>query len=106
MASVKGFFVAAAKSDHSSELSLYATADTEKWHHAEFGDHKIEEDAYTLLESTNYSIQVDVMTSKYAVMGNLYTSNSNGTTLPKTWNTQTATKLVMLISRRLPIFKE
>lgn len=83
MASVKGFFVAAAKSDHSSELSLYVTEDTEKWHHAQFGDHKIEEDAYTLLESTNYSIQVDVMTSKYTTMGNLYTSNSNGTYFTK-----------------------
>ncbi|KAF2035724.1 vacuolar protein sorting/targeting protein 10 [Setomelanomma holmii] len=79
MAAVKGYLVAAAKSDHSSELSLYVTQDTETWHHAEFGDGKIEEDAYTILESTNYSIQVDVMTSKYVAMGNLYTSNSNGT---------------------------
>ncbi|KAF2132752.1 vacuolar protein sorting/targeting protein 10 [Dothidotthia symphoricarpi CBS 119687] len=83
MASVKGYIVAAAKSDHSSELSLYVTTDTETWHHAEFGDHKIEEDAYTVLESTNYSIQVDVMTSKYTAMGNLYTSNSNGTYFTK-----------------------
>ncbi|KAH7372351.1 vacuolar protein sorting/targeting protein 10 [Pyrenochaeta sp. MPI-SDFR-AT-0127] len=83
MAAVKGYLVAAAKSDHSSELSLYVTEDTETWHHAEFGDHKIEEDAYTILESTNYSIQVDVMTSKYVAMGNLYTSNSNGTYFTK-----------------------
>src|SRR5690242_17718982 len=69
MAAVKGFLVAAAKSEHSNELSLYVTQDTETWHHAEFGDHKIEEDAYTVLESTNYSIQVDVMTSKYVTMG-------------------------------------
>ncbi|KAF1842661.1 vacuolar protein sorting/targeting protein 10 [Cucurbitaria berberidis CBS 394.84] len=83
MAAVKGYLVAAAKSDHSSELSLYVTEDTETWHHAEFGDHKIEEDAYTILESTNYSIQVDVMTSKYVAIGNLYTSNSNGTYFTK-----------------------
>lgn len=83
MASVKGYIVAAAKSDHSSELSLYTTEDTEKWNHAQFGDHKIEEDAYTILESTNYSIQVDVMTSKYVAMGNLYTSNSAGTFFTK-----------------------
>jgi hypothetical protein len=83
MASVKGYLVAAAKSDHSSELALYVTEDTETWHHAKFGDGKIEKDAYTILESTNYSIQVDVMTSKYTTMGSLYTSNSNGTYFTK-----------------------
>ncbi|KAF2733241.1 vacuolar protein sorting/targeting protein 10 [Polyplosphaeria fusca] len=83
MASVKGYFVAAAKSDHSSELALYVTDDTETWHHAEFGEGKIEEDAYTILESTNYSIQVDVMTSRFAFVGSLYTSNSNGTYFTK-----------------------
>jgi len=83
MAAVKGYIVAAAKAEHSSELALYVTQDTDSWHHARFGDHKIEEDAYTILESTNYSIQVDVMTSKYVTMGNLYTSNSNGTYFTK-----------------------
>jgi len=79
MAAVKGYLVVAAKADHSSELALYVTQDTETWHHAEFGAGKIEEEAYTILESTNYSIQVDVMTSKNVAMGSLYTSNSNGT---------------------------
>ncbi|KZM26286.1 hypothetical protein ST47_g2590 [Ascochyta rabiei] len=83
MAAVKGYIVAAAKADHSSELTLYVTTDTDTWHHAEFGDHKVEQDAYTILESTNYSIQVDVMTSKYTAMGTLYTSNSNGTYFTK-----------------------
>ncbi|PVI08157.1 vacuolar protein sorting/targeting protein 10 [Periconia macrospinosa] len=83
MASVKGHFVVAAKSDHSNELALYVTDDTKTWHHAEFDGGKLEEDAYTILESTNYSIQVDVVTSKYAVTGSLYTSNSNGTYFTK-----------------------
>jgi len=83
MAAVKGYLVAAAKADHSSELSLYVTQDTETWTHAKFGMGKIEEDAYTILESTNYSIQVDVMTSKYTTMGSLYTSNSGGTHFTK-----------------------
>lgn len=78
MAAVKGYIVVASKPEHSKELSLYTTQDTDSWHHAQFGDHKIEQDAYTILESTNYSIQVDVMTSKYITMGNLYTSNSEG----------------------------
>lgn len=79
MAAVKGYFVAAAKAEHSNELTMYVTDDTKTWHHAEFGGGKIEEDAYTMLESTNYSIQVDVVTNPYAFMGSLYTSNSNGT---------------------------
>ncbi|KAF2277402.1 vacuolar protein sorting/targeting protein 10 [Westerdykella ornata] len=83
MASVKGYIVAAAKSDHSNELALYVTDDTDVWHRAEFGEGKIEENAYTILESTNYSIQVDVMTSSHAYIGSLYTSNSNGTYFTK-----------------------
>jgi len=79
MAAVKGYLVVAAKGDASSELALYVTQDTETWHHARFGAGKLEEDAYTVLESTNYSIQVDVMSSKSVAMGTLYTSNSNGT---------------------------
>ncbi|KAF2750850.1 vacuolar protein sorting/targeting protein 10 [Sporormia fimetaria CBS 119925] len=83
MAAVKGYIVAAAKSDHSEELALYVTDDTDVWHQAEFGEGKIEQDAYTILESTNYSIQVDVVTSRDAWVGSLYTSNSNGTYFTK-----------------------
>lgn len=53
------------------------------WDRAEFPhDHGgLKEDAYTILESTNYSIQVDVLTTPIgrAAMGELFTSNSNGT---------------------------
>lgn len=83
MAAVKGYIVVAAKADRSNEMSMYVTDDTESWHHAEFGEGKIEQDAYTVLESTNYSIQVDVVTNPFAYMGSLYTSNSNGTYFTK-----------------------
>jgi photosystem II stability/assembly factor-like uncharacterized protein len=83
MAAVKGFVVAAAKSFGSRELGLYVTTDGSQWHRAEFGDHRVEEDAYTILESTNYSIQVDVMTQRFSNMGSLFTSNSNGTYFTK-----------------------
>ena len=81
MAMVKGYLVAAAKAEHTTEMALYVTKDATTWHRAEFPkDHKLEEDAYTILESTNYSIQVDVMTTKpINPMGVLFTSNSNGT---------------------------
>ena len=81
MAVVKGFIVAAAKSDTTSELAMYVSKDAHQWHRAEFPqNHKLEEAAYTILESTNYSIQVDVMiTTPMNAMGVLFSSNSNGT---------------------------
>lgn len=79
-AAVKKFLVAAARSQGTDELALYVTDDTEVWHRAEFGSHRLEQGAYTLLESTNYSLQVDVLTtSRSSSMGVLFTSNSNGT---------------------------
>lgn len=79
VASAKSYLVAAAKSEGSSEMAMYVTDDSEIWHRAQFGEHKLEEDAYTLLESTNYSMQVDVLTTgPTSHMGALFTSNSNG----------------------------
>ena len=77
----KGFLVAAAKAENTDELALYVTDDANIWHRAEFPEnHKLTEKAYTILESTNYSIQMDVMnTSPIASMGVLFSSNSNGT---------------------------
>ncbi|GAB7364948.1 hypothetical protein MBLNU230_g5733t1 [Neophaeotheca triangularis] len=84
IASVKNYLVVAAKSEGSSEMAMYVTDDSETWHRAQFGEHKLEEDAYTLLESTNYSMQVDVMTTTpHTPMGVLFTSNSNGTFFTK-----------------------
>ncbi|EAL84891.1 vacuolar protein sorting/targeting protein PEP1 [Aspergillus fumigatus] len=78
-AAVKKFFVTAAKSQGTNELALYVTLDTKAWHRADFGGHRVEQDGYTLLESTNYSMQVDVLTSPSSNTGVLFTSNSNGT---------------------------
>ena len=80
MAAVKKYLVAAAKSEGTDELALFVTDDAYAWHRCEFGQHRIEEDAYTILESTNYSMQVDVLGSKPSnPMGYMFTSNSNGT---------------------------
>lgn len=85
MAVVKGFILAAAKAENTVELALYVTKDAKNWHRAEFpSEHRLNEDAYTILESTNYSIQVDVMTTDPpSPMGVLFTSNSNGTYFTK-----------------------
>lgn len=80
MAAVKSFIAVATKSEGSLELVLYVTDDVTTWHRAEFNGHRLEEDAYTILESTNYSIQLDVVASRPDTpMGTLFTSNSNGT---------------------------
>ena len=78
---VKGYIITAAKAPGSSELALFVTVDGERWHRAEFpGGHKIREEEYTIVESTNYSMQVDVMNTNVAApMGVLFSSNSNGT---------------------------
>ncbi|KAF2756754.1 glycosyl hydrolase [Pseudovirgaria hyperparasitica] len=78
IAAVKGFLVVAAATPGSHELALYTSMDAETWHKAEFGDHHVEESAYTVLESTNYSIQVDVQTADFTPMGVLFSSNSEG----------------------------
>ncbi|KAI9171505.1 Vacuolar protein sorting-associated protein [Paramyrothecium foliicola] len=87
MAVVKKYILVATKSFGSDEMALYVTDDTIKWHRAMFPtddnhdhSHRIYQGAYTVLESTNYSIQVDVRTGHPSKpTGVLFTSNSNGT---------------------------
>ncbi|RDW84651.1 hypothetical protein BP6252_02241 [Coleophoma cylindrospora] len=81
MAVVHKYLITAATADGTDEMALYVTDDTVKWHRAEFPhDHKLIEEAYTVLEGTNYSIQIDVMNTRPTnPMGVFLTSNSNGT---------------------------
>ncbi|TAQ85300.1 hypothetical protein B7494_g6368 [Chlorociboria aeruginascens] len=81
MAIVKKYLVVAATAKGTDEMALYVSDDAIKWHRAEFPhDHKLTESAYTILESTNYSIQIDVMTTRPGnPMGVFFSSNSNGT---------------------------
>ncbi|KAM5355941.1 hypothetical protein ACJ41O_002587 [Fusarium nematophilum] len=87
LAGVKSFILVASSSPNSDEMALYVTNDAQQWHRAMFPtsdnhdhSHQINQEAYTVLESTNYSIQVDVMTSHPSnPMGIIFTSNSNGT---------------------------
>lgn len=80
MASVTKFLVVAASAAGTDEMALYVTDDTITWHRAIFPhDHKIIEKAYTVLESTNYSIQVQVLSYADSPMGTYLSSNSNGT---------------------------
>ena len=80
MAFVHKYLLVAAVSMNTAEMSLYVTDDTLSWHRAMFhGGHRIEQESYTVLESTEYSVQIDVMNSRPAYpMGVVFTSNSNG----------------------------
>lgn len=83
LAIVKKYLLVAAATVDTDEMALYVTDDTIKWHRAMFPaahGHRINQGAYTILESTNYSIQVDVMNTRPGnPMGVMFTSNSNGT---------------------------
>ncbi|CAG8961405.1 hypothetical protein HYFRA_00013353 [Hymenoscyphus fraxineus] len=82
MAVVTNYLVVATSAEGTDEMALYITDDTKKWHRAVFPkDHRLAEKAYTMLESTKYSIQIDVLTSnnRGQSMGVFLTSNSNGT---------------------------
>jgi len=86
VAAVKKYLLVATTSMNTDEMALFVTDDTKRWHRAMFPsphddhDHRVMQEAYTVLESTNYSIQIDVMTTRPSnPMGILFTSNSNGT---------------------------
>ncbi|ROV87770.1 hypothetical protein VSDG_09705 [Cytospora chrysosperma] len=81
VAAVKKYLLVATASLNTNEMALFVTDDTLMWHRAMFHmDHRIDHEAYTVLESTNYSIQIDVMTTRPSnPMGVMFTSNSNGT---------------------------
>lgn len=86
LAAVKKFIVAAVKSAGTDEMSLFVSDDAKVWDRAEFPSSHggLKQDAYTILESTEASIQVDVLTTwNRKPMGALFTSNSNGTYFTK-----------------------
>ncbi|KAK4055938.1 vacuolar protein sorting/targeting protein PEP1 [Microbotryomycetes sp. JL221] len=62
------------------EMVLYVTEDGQTWTRAMFPHgHGLKENAYTIVESTQHSILVDVNSSPTSTFGTLFTSNSNGT---------------------------
>ncbi|KUJ08524.1 Oligoxyloglucan reducing end-specific cellobiohydrolase [Mollisia scopiformis] len=81
MAVVKPYVIVAASAEGTDEMALYVSDDTIRWSRAIFPhDHKLTEEAYTVLEGTNYSIQIDVLNSRPSnPMGVFLSSNSNGT---------------------------
>ena len=80
LAGVKGYIVASAKAEDSTELSMMISADGENWHRALFSpEYKLHED-YTVLESNDFSIQIDALNPRSgSSMGVLFSSDSNGT---------------------------
>lgn len=63
----------------SDEMVLYITSDGINWKRAIFPHgHGLKENAYTIVDSTPYSVIVDVLTDPDSASGTLFTSNSEG----------------------------
>jgi hypothetical protein len=63
------------------EMLLYVTVDGKIWAKAQFlnsSNAKLKESAYTPVESTKYSLVVDVVFHEMMATGTLFMSNSNG----------------------------
>lgn len=83
---VQKFLVVALKPDATSgaggvpgEMVLFVTEDGQTWSRALFPHgHGLAENAYTIVESTQHSILVDVNSAPSSATGTLFTSNSNG----------------------------
>jgi hypothetical protein len=64
-----------------NEMLLYITTDTERWDQAMFphaSSARLRENAYTIVESTKYSLGVDVVLSDSGEVGTLFVSDSRG----------------------------
>ena len=83
IAVVTKFLLAAAAAPGTDEMALYVTTDTVNWNRAMFPlshGHTVNQGSYTVLQSTNYSLQIDVMNTRpLNPMGVMFTSNSEGT---------------------------
>jgi hypothetical protein len=65
MAVVTKYLIVAASAEGTDEMALYISDNTLQWHRAIFPhDHRLVEEAYTVLEGTNYSIQVDTSNTR------------------------------------------
>ncbi|KAJ2557196.1 vacuolar protein sorting/targeting protein PEP1 [Coemansia sp. RSA 1933] len=77
---VKNYVLAAISHAHSEEMDLFVSMDGVTWAESHLPlPPGAEEDAYTILESTEHAIFVDVLTSASGTESTLFRSNSNGT---------------------------
>ncbi|KTW29333.1 hypothetical protein T552_01288 [Pneumocystis carinii B80] len=70
---VKTFIIAVIKM-HNSELEMFVSKDGSTWNRAEFPYYhrkKLKENSYTIMESNTYSLQVDILTSEYPLLGGI-----------------------------------
>ncbi|KAF9995273.1 vacuolar protein sorting/targeting protein PEP1 [Modicella reniformis] len=76
----ESFLLAAEKHLTTGDMSLYVSLDARTWAKANIPQtSNLRQDSYTILESTEHSLIVDVKESPEDTYGNLMFSNSNGT---------------------------
>ncbi|KAG9326226.1 hypothetical protein KVV02_001110 [Mortierella alpina] len=74
------FLLAVEKHIKTGDVSLYVSTDAKTWNKANFPQPaNLRQDSYTILESTSYSLIVDVKASPEDSFGSLMLSNSDGT---------------------------
>ncbi|KAI9281076.1 hypothetical protein BY458DRAFT_499521 [Sporodiniella umbellata] len=85
VSAVGPFIVAAANPDKKvTDMSLYVTLDGQIWHEAVFPEGaSLQEKSFTIIESSNPSLLIDVLEGERSRYGSLYKSNSNGTFFTK-----------------------
>ncbi|KAG0309339.1 vacuolar protein sorting/targeting protein PEP1 [Dissophora globulifera] len=76
----ESFLLAAEKHLTTGDMSLYVSDDARTWAKTNFPQpYNLQQDSYTILESTEYSLVVDVKEGAGDTFGSLMLSNSNGT---------------------------
>ncbi|CAO1625062.1 unnamed protein product [Jaminaea pallidilutea] len=67
-------------SNSGDEMALFVSKDADTWHKAKFPHGRgLRENAYTVVDSTLHSLVVDVLDNTGSAIGNLFTSDSEGT---------------------------
>ncbi|KAF9163085.1 vacuolar protein sorting/targeting protein PEP1 [Mortierella sp. AD010] len=76
----ESFMLAAEKHTVTGDMSLYISDNARTWAKAHFPEgFRLRQESYTLLESTPYSLILDVKAARGDTFGSLMISNSNGT---------------------------
>ncbi|KAG1467598.1 hypothetical protein G6F56_004322 [Rhizopus delemar] len=103
VSTVGPFIVAAVNPTERQDMSLYVTVDGQNWHEAVFPEGAaLQEKSFTLIESSNPALLVDVLAGDNAHYGSLYKSNSNGTFFSKSLENTNRNSMGYIDVERIP----
>ncbi|RCI00049.1 vacuolar protein sorting/targeting protein PEP1, partial [Rhizopus azygosporus] len=103
VSAVGRFIVAAVKPTSQTDMTLYVTHDGEHWHETIFPEGAaLHEKSFTIIESSNPALLVDVLSGEDAQFGSLYKSNSNGTFFSKSLENTNRNSMGYIDIERIP----